>query len=133
MSVLLQGVAVASGGALGALARWQVGLLAAAMAPQLRVPIGTLAVNLAGCLMAGLVLGLLARAGELAHEWRLFLLVGVLGGFTTFSAFGIDTLVLLRRGDAALAAGYVLASVLGGVLAVAIGLLLSGARLADAP
>lgn len=133
MSVLLQGVAVASGGALGALARWQVGLLAAAMAPQLRVPIGTLAVNLAGCLMAGLVLGLLARAGALAHEWRLFLLVGVLGGFTTFSAFGIDTLVLLRRGDAALAAGYVLASVLGGVLAVAIGLLLSGARLADAP
>ena len=107
-------------------------MLSAALVPQARLPLGTLLVNLAGCLAIGLVVGAFARAGALSQEWRLFLVVGLLGGFTTFSAFGLETLALLRRGETAWAAGYVLASVAGGVVAVALGLLLAGGRLADA-
>ena len=112
----------AAGGALGALARWAV----AEGVP--RSPDGwpwsTLAVNLAGCLLIGVLLAVLSRCPA---AWAPpFLGVGVLGGFTTYSTFAVEVLELAARAPA-LAAGYVAASVAGGVLAVAVGLRLGGA------
>lgn len=118
-------LAVAAGGALGALARWKVGQWALLLAPQAKWPWHTLLVNLLGCLLIGGVMGLAARTWGPAAALRLFLVTGLLGGFTTFSAFGMETLLLLRRGELALAGGYVAASVIGGVLAVWLGLLLA--------
>jgi len=84
-------------------------------------PLGTVAVNLLGCLLIGLFAGLAARHAWLNDEARLLLVVGVLGGFTTFSAFGLDSLNLMRRGESLLALGYVGSSVLLGLGAVWIG------------
>lgn len=126
MSVGVGGwLAVAAGGALGALARWQVGQWALVLAPQAKWPWQTLLVNLVGCLLIGVVVGLAVRSWGPGAGLRLFLVTGLLGGFTTFSAFGMETLLLLRRGELALAAGYVAASAIGGVLAAWLGLLLA--------
>ncbi|HEY8565205.1 MAG TPA: fluoride efflux transporter CrcB [Beijerinckiaceae bacterium] len=87
-------------------------------------PWGTLAVNVLGSLIMGLLAGWLAlRAGEASSQpLRLFLLTGILGGFTTFSAFSLDTAVLWERGEAGLAAIYVVGSVVASLAALAIGL-----------
>jgi CrcB protein len=74
-------------------------------------PFGTLAVNVVGSLAMGLIVEYLALMGEVSQHWRLFLATGVLGGFTTFSAFSLDAAVLYERGQLALAAAYVLISV----------------------
>jgi len=109
------------GGAFGSGARFLVGRATLhAFGPN--YPWGTLAVNLAGGLLMGLLAGILARIGEGGEQWRLLLGVGVLGGFTTFSAFSLDTMNLIERGDWGLGLGYVLASVVGSVVALAIGL-----------
>jgi CrcB protein len=88
-------------------------------------PAGTLAVNVAGCFLMGLLAGAFARAYDPGQTVRLFLTTGVLGGFTTFSAFSIDAAVLFERGSPALAVLYVLASVAGSLAAVAAGLVLA--------
>jgi fluoride exporter len=100
------------GGALGAGARYLVGFV-------LGSPWATLAVNLIGGLAMGLLIGILPRDGE---SWRLFAGVGVLGGFTTFSAFGLDSWGMIERGAYPMAALYVTASVLGAVLLTGLGL-----------
>jgi CrcB protein len=79
-------------------------------------------VNLAGGLAMGVLAGSLARFGEGGENWRLLLGVGVLGGFTTFSAFSLDVMMMLERGDWGMALGYILASVIGAVAALALGL-----------
>jgi CrcB protein len=79
-------------------------------------PSGTLIVNIIGCFFIGVVYGFLER-GAITHEWRLFLATGLLGGFTTFSAFSNETLSMLRDGLYGSAAAYVLASVGLGLLA----------------
>jgi len=79
-------------------------------------PFGTLTVNVVGGLLMGLVAGWFALKGEAAQPVRLFLATGVLGGFTTFSAFSLDVAVLYERGDVGTAALYVVTSV---VLAIA--------------
>ena len=109
----------ALGGALGALARWGV-VTALPHAPG-GWPWATLLVNITGCLLLGaLTAALTARSPE--PPWaRPFLAVGVLGGYTTYSAFAVEVVELADAGAAVLAAGYVLVSVLGGVLAVAVG------------
>ena len=109
----------ALGGALGALARW--GIAEALPAAPPGWPWATLLVNLTGCLLMGaLVAVLTARSPE--PTWaRPFLAVGVLGGYTTYSAFAVEVVELVEAGAPVLAAGYVLVSVLGGVLAVAAG------------
>ncbi len=123
----LQGIAlVGLGGAFGSITRY---LLATwtmqALAPQ-KFPLGTFVVNLAGCLVAGLLAGLAERwPGWLTADLRLLLFVGVLGGFTTFSAFGLETAQLLRRGEWLVASGYVGGSVLLGLAAVLLGLRLT--------
>ena len=114
-------ILVMLGGAFGSGARYLVGRYAlGAFGPNF--PWGTLAVNLAGGLLMGLLAGTLARIGEGGEHWRLLVGVGLLGGFTTFSAFSLDTINLIERGDWGLGLGYVLASVLGSVVALAIGL-----------
>ena len=115
-------LAAALGGALGALARWAVG--AALPSPAGGWPAATLLVNLTGCLLLGvLIAAVFARFPE--HPWlRPFLGTGVLGGYTTFSAFAVETVQLVDDGAWGGAVGYVLASVVGGVLAVAAGVLL---------
>jgi CrcB protein len=117
-NLLLVGV----GGGIGAMARYLVGGWVLHETIQERMPYGTLAVNLIGCLAIGLLAGAAERFEVLTPEARLFLITGVLGGFTTFSAFGYDTMFLLRRGEALVAAGYVGASVGLGLFAVWLGL-----------
>jgi fluoride exporter len=111
----------AVGGALGALARW--GVATALPHSPGGWPWATLLVNLTGCLLFGaLVAVLTARVPE--PSWaRPFLAVGVLGGYTTYSAFAVEVVELAEAGAPVLAVGYVLVSVLGGVLAVAAGAL----------
>jgi CrcB protein len=121
----------ALGGALGALARWALG--AALPHSPGAWPWSTLLVNLAGCLLIGALLAVLLARFPRSPWLRPFLAVGVLGGFTTFSTFAVDVVVMSREDRAPLAVAYVVASVLGGVLAVVVGLLLGRAavRAAD--
>jgi len=122
---MLTTLGVALGGALGATLRYLVGL---GLEQRLGsgFPFGTLTVNLVGCLLIGLLAALFVDATEGREPLRLFLIVGCLGGFTTFSSFGLDTLRLLQDGAVAAAVGYVLASNLGGLLACWIGTRLGG-------
>jgi CrcB protein len=85
---------VALGGAIGALARW--GLAAAIQRPGLAFPLGTLVINVLGCLAIGVVMALVEERASISPETRLFLAVGILGSFTTFSTFGFETIALLR-------------------------------------
>ena len=112
---------VAVGGALGAAARHLVNMGALRLVGP-AFPAGTLAVNVLGCLLMGLLVGFLAlKYSGGGQGLRLFLATGVLGGFTTFSAFSLDAVLLWERGDGAAALGYVAASV-----ALSIGALLLG-------
>ena len=87
-------------------------------------PWGTFIINITGSTVMGLIAGYLAFKGEASQPWRLFLMTGILGGYTTFSAFSLDVALLYQRGETALAALYVLASV-----ALAIGGLFLGLAL----
>ena len=113
-------LAVMAGGAIGAGGRYGVGLALSALAAN-PFPWATLAVNLIGGLAMGLLAGLLARGGD-TELLRLFFGVGVLGGFTTFSAFGLEVVTLIARGQALLALSYVAASVIGAVGLTMVGL-----------
>ncbi len=110
----------ALGGALGALARW--GVATALPHSPAGWPWATLIVNLTGCLLIGLLLAVLAGRFPASTLLRPFLAVGVLGGYTTYSAFAVE-LVELGTADAWLTAGgYLLASVVGGLSCVVLGL-----------
>ena len=110
------------GGALGAGARHLVGSLTLArFGPGF--PWATLSVNLAGGLLMGLLAGWLARSGG-SEAGRLFFAVGVLGGFTTFSAFSLETFLMIERSQYGVAAAYVGASVVGSILLLFLGLAL---------
>jgi CrcB protein len=116
---------VMTGGALGAGARHLAGQAALTLFGP-GFPFGTLAVNVAGGLAMGVLAGLLTRTAS-GETWRLFLGVGVLGGFTTFSAFSLDAVTLAERGQMLAAAGYVLLSVAGAIGALLLGLQLTRA------
>lgn len=79
-------------------------------------PYGTLTVNIVGCFLIGIVYGITERVG-MTNEWRLFLATGILGGFTTFSAFSYESISLLRDGQSGAAFLYVICSVVFGLLA----------------
>ena len=118
---------VAAGGAVGAVLRYQLGRgMTHWLGPQVvtAFPWATLAVNVIGSLAMGLVAGWLARhGGGDGENVRLFAAVGLLGGFTTFSAFSLELMVLIERGQPATALGYALVSVLAGLTALYIGLI----------
>jgi fluoride exporter len=112
---------VIAGGAIGAGFRFQLGRLALhQFGPGF--PWGSLIVNLLGGLLIGVLAGLLARFGEAGESLRLFLGIGILGGFTTFSAFSLETINMLNRGQLGSAAAYVTVSVVGSVLLLMAGL-----------
>lgn len=116
---------VAAGGALGAVARYGLGTLAGRLAPGSAWPWGTFGANLIGGLLMGLVAGWLAfRSGAEGEAVRLFAAVGVLGGFTTFSAFSLETLMMVERRAWGQAALYASLSVALSTLAVFLGLFL---------
>ncbi len=112
---------VGIGGALGAMARYGAGVGIGRIAGDF--PLATLLINITGSALMGLLVGWLARttpAGQ--NEIRLFVAVGMLGGFTTFSSFSLDTIALVERGEIGQAALYVLASVAVSIAALAAGL-----------
>ena len=114
---------VATGGALGAVARYGAGLVALRLAGAAAWPWGTFAVNLIGGLLIGLVTGWIAfKSSATSESVRLFAVVGVLGGFTTFSAFSLELVAMLERREMATAILYALASVILSVVAVFVGL-----------
>lgn len=115
---------VALGGAFGSVARWSLSNWATQLAPAAKFPLGIFAVNIVGCFIAGAIAGLVERHDLFGADARLFLFTGILGGFTTFSAFGLETMQMLRRGEWLLASGYVGGSVCIGIAAAWLGLML---------
>ena len=113
---------VALGGALGSVARWSLSNGITQFAPAAKFPFGIFAVNIIGCFIAGLIAGLIERHDLFGADTRVFLFTGILGGFTTFSAFGLETMQMLRRGEWLLASGYAGGSVVVGIAAAWIGL-----------
>lgn len=119
---------VAVGGALGSILRYLVGFLTLRwFGPNF--PWGTLAVNVLGSFAIGLLSEMIARRFNASMELRVFLVTGILGGFTTFSSFSLDTMFLLERGAIASMVGYVLATLCLSFLAILAGLALGRAML----
>jgi fluoride exporter len=112
---------VALGGGVGAWLRFVAGRIGGTSA----FPWATLSVNVLGSLAMGLLAGWLARHGQGGEQWRLLLGVGLLGGFTTFSAFSLELAEMIQRGSLALAASYALVSVLAGIGGLFLGLILT--------
>ena len=107
------------GGGLGAALRHGVNLVSARLLGT-GFNYATIIENVSGSFVMGLLVGYFAFKGGVPQHWRLFLTTGVLGGYTTFSAFSLDTIVLYERGEPGLAALYVVVSVvlsIGGLLA----------------
>lgn len=116
-------VYIAAGGVLGAILRYAVTGAVFKLVPGV-FPWGTLLVNISGCLAIGVVWHLF-EGFYIGANMRLFLMVGLLGAYTTFSSFGLETLNLLREGEVGYALFYVLASNIAGIAAVYAGILLS--------
>jgi fluoride exporter len=116
----MNGFWVALGGGIGAVARYALSSWLLPYSVSSKFPWPTFAVNLLGCLMAGILIAVMNKYQWHSNGVRLFLLTGVLGGFTTFSAFGLETFELIKRGEPAMAVLYVVASVLAGVAALAL-------------
>lgn len=111
------------GGGIGSMLRHMVNVLCA-RAFGIGFPFGTLTVNITGSIVMGLFAGYFAFKGDAAQSWRLFLMTGILGGYTTFSAFSLDTMLLYERGELGLALGYIVVSVAISVLGLFGGLVL---------
>ena len=114
-------VCVAIGGSLGAVARYVVSGILLHRYSGHQFPLATFCVNILGCFMIGLAMALATKYHLLGQEARLLFVTGFLGSFTTFSAFGFETVYLLKRGEVLLAGGNVVLSVLLGILAVFLG------------
>ena len=111
------------GGGLGSMLRYAVNVLCGRLLGT-DFPFGILIINVTGSTVMGLVAGYLAFKGEASQPWRIFLMTGILGGYTTFSAFSLDTIVLYERGELGLAAFYVAGSVVLSILGLVAGLAL---------
>lgn len=115
---------VATGGAIGAVGRYQLGRIVTGWTgSDAAFPWPTFAANLIGSLAMGLLVGWFARYETGAENARLLLGVGLLGGFTTFSAFSLDMVLLIQRGAVGMAGAYAAASVIAGVAALYLGLI----------
>jgi fluoride exporter len=111
------------GGGLGASLRHAINV-ACAKCIGTTFPWGTFIINITGSTVMGLIAGYLAFRGAASQPWRLFLMTGILGGYTTFSAFSLDTALLYERGALGLAAAYVLGSVVLSIAGLFAGLAL---------
>jgi CrcB protein len=109
------------GGGLGAALRHAVNV-ACGRAFGTGFPYGTFLINISGSLVMGLIAGYLAFKGDASQAWRLFIMTGILGGYTTFSAFSLDSMLLYERGEWGLAAFYVIGSVVLAILGLFAGL-----------
>ena len=116
-------LAVAAGGAIGSVARYLVGVGSTRLF-GFAFPWGTLIINIAGSFLIGVFVELFALRWDLPQTARVFLTVGICGGFTTFSTFSLDSYVLMERGDWWLAAAYIVGSVV-----LSIGALFAGLHL----
>lgn len=115
---------VAAGGAVGAAGRYQLGrAVTHTLGPNTGFPWATLTANVVGSLAMGLLVGWLARSGQGSDSLRLLIGVGLLGGFTTFSAFSLEMILLIERGAYSLSFAYALVSVAAGLIALYIGLI----------
>lgn len=121
---MMQWLAIAIGGALGSMARFaSVGYITPWL--NYRFPIGTLTVNVLGSLLIGIAYVVLVEKIAAPSEWRLFFITGLLGGFTTFSAFSLEVLQLWQGGHVLNAFAYALGSVAVCLLAVFVGVFLA--------
>ena len=114
-------ILVGVGGFFGSILRWLVARWVHAHYPMLGVPLGTLAVNLTGCLAIGLLAGSVGSPGSGTDNLRLLFGVGLLGGYTTYSTFALDSLTLLNDGSVVRATGFVVAHIGLGIAAAAFG------------
>jgi CrcB protein len=112
---------VGVGGFLGSVGRFIVSGLLNRLSPALDFPIGTLAVNILGCFFIGLLHAVAESRNVLGTDTRIFLFIGVLGGFTTYSTFGFESLTLLKEGEFLKTSYYILLHVILGLAAVWIG------------
>lgn len=116
-------LAIAVGGAFGAVLRHYVGLVMLSVAGS-NFPWGTLSVNVIGSFAMGVLITYFAESWNPSPEMRGFLTVGLLGAFTTFSTFSLDVAILWERGAALLAMGYIMASVVLSIAALFAGMLI---------
>lgn len=119
-NILLVGL----GGGIGSIARYLCYKLAERIYPQ-SFPWGTFFVNLSGCFLIGLLWGLQFRSSSSNDEWKLFAMVGICGGFTTFSAFSVEGIELIKQNKTGLFLLYAIGSVATGLLATWIGMRLT--------
>lgn len=127
-AALINAAAIGAGGFLGALARYGMSGLVHSLFRQSTFPVGTLAVNLAGCLLIGIMSGLAESRQLFGPEARLFAFIGILGGFTTFSTFGYETFALLRDGEYFRSATNVGLNVVVGLVLVWLGYVMTTSR-----
>ena len=111
------------GGGLGASLRHAINV-GCARACGINFPYGTFVINITGSLVMGIIAGYLALKGDASQPWRLFIMTGILGGYTTFSAFSLDAVTLYQRGEMGLALFYVLGSVILSIAGLFAGLAL---------
>ena len=116
-----QALIVGLGGLVGSMARYKVGGVILHHSASWRFPLSTFVVNVVGCFVIGLLAALVEHRDYFSADARLFLFTGLLGGFTTFSAFGYEGVFLLRRGEIAIAAAYAALSLVCGFAAVWLG------------
>jgi fluoride exporter len=116
-------VLVFIGGGLGSVLRHTVNVVCPKILGT-NFPYHTFIINITGSTIMGLIAGYLAFKGDAAQSWRLFLMTGILGGYTTFSAYSLDSAVLYERGEIGLAALYVIGSVVLSILGLFAGLAL---------
>jgi len=120
-TAILDLVFVGLGGFIGSIGRYLASGAVHQIFPNIYFPIGTAAVNIIGCFLIGILTGLAEIRNLLNPEMRMFLLIGLLGGFTTFSTFGHETLSLMRGGEFFHAVGNVLIQVIIGLSGVWLG------------
>jgi CrcB protein len=114
--LIRHGIAAMVGGGIASLLRFSIGAWVIHTYPNEKIPWGTLGVNWLGSLAVGLIYGWTSDRWFMGLHTRHLFITGFLGGFTTFSAFSVETTLLFRRGETVLACGYILASVAGGLV-----------------
>jgi CrcB protein len=112
---------VGLGSAAGGMARFLIGKWIYALYPQ-PFPLPTLLINILGCFIIGLLYGVSIKTGALSAEMRLLLTTGLCGGFTTFSAFAYENILLMKNGEYTMVLVYITASVVLGIVATFLGM-----------